>query len=119
MGRKTLRWPLRLTARGGAATTSRTLEAQIGISLLPGRSANPFEVRDGLVPPDHVWSGPGAEAAAAAHVRDRFRQLERQRRARLEGDPVVRLDNDGLLGVEAMWEDLESGETDETQVATS
>lgn len=114
-----VRYPLGFNARGGLGTTDDNLQTIIVLSLLPGLSNNPYNDRDDIGEKDHTWEPNSAEAGGliAARIERRFRELERQGRARLtrvyrrapiSGDP-------GVLQMVIDWQNLETG-TSETTV---
>lgn len=113
-----IRYPLAFNARGGLATTDDNLQTIIVLSLLPGLSANPYNDRDNVGGKDHTWEPNSAEAGGliAARVDRRFRELERQGRARLTRvywrDPIG---DPGVLQMVIDWVNLETG-TSETTV---
>jgi hypothetical protein len=114
--------PLKTNARGGCATTDRPLLVVVPVSLLPGRTTNPYNWRDDVGAPDYVWDSAGAdsEIRIKSYVRTRFRKLELQGRARLVS--VSRTGSqaapDGKVRFPVDWKDLETGDTHSSEVTT-
>lgn len=118
-----VQFPLRITARGGLATSQDNLLTVLGLSLLPGQSGNPYNDRDGVGQDELTWEATSAESEAVlrARIRRRFDILERLGRARL--DRIERrLDydavDDGVFDLRIHWFNLETG-TSETTVLPS
>ncbi len=103
-------YPLRITARGGLATTNDNLTTILPLSLTPGRSGNPYNARDAVGLESIVWesSSPESEAFIVSRVEARFARLERiSRREPIGGD-------DGVFQFAIEWANLETGASDET-----
>lgn len=110
---QTIRWPIERTPTGGAALTETPAEATaqcVALSMVPGQSANPWEVRDGIGAPGSAYEvqSPALSAEERAFASGRFGELSRQRRAALNGEPEVAVDG-GFRRIVVNYTDLETG----------
>jgi len=118
MAKVSITWPPALTPRGGVeAREGGTLEQAIVLSLLPGKSANPFERQEGIGYEGVEYEIAGDVATRLrAHVEERFAVLERQGRARLVAGPTLTEIGEGRVKVAIRWYDLETRVTRESEV---
>lgn len=109
------RQPIRLDPRGAAPMLPAdrpdlSLRQVIAISLIPGDCANPYHRRDGRPGRGGVYRTAGGQASYLAFIEERFRELERQGRARLLGRPQITGPGpSGVLGIALSYQDLETG----------
>ena len=108
---KTMAWPPEIAANGGVHVLDNVVEitAQlVGLSCLPGRSANAWDEEEGAGYEGGGYDVAGAvdNAALAGHVRARFRALERSGIARLVSGPQIVTDGNGVRTVEIEYFDL-------------
>jgi hypothetical protein len=118
----TVKWPFVRTASGGVARTQTPEEAtaqDIVISLSPGKSAHPFQLRDriGMPGTDYDVAGTSLSGDTADFVQERFRSLQRASRARLDGQPVVVSIENGVRKVMVNYVDLEVQTTRSAEVS--
>jgi len=113
---KTIAYPVRINPRGGTATEGRNVGSLIALAVMPTGRNSPWDERDQLVVPDHVWEGDGprVEAAVNASVRGEFVAFERDGRASLRSVERLRGTGDGKVQFTIDWLDLETGATDST-----
>lgn len=120
---QSVRWPMQRTASGGAAKTATPGEATkqiITISVIPGKSQNPWALRAGLGAPGDTYdiSGIVLSGASRDFLTRRFLALERTERARLEGEPVVRpTDGNGKRDIFINYFDLEMNRVESAEVS--
>lgn len=129
MAKRTIPWPpvpsggrVALTPDPATAETTEELDAAlrqiIRLSVLDGRSSNPWLQRLKLGVDDPTWTA--ATEAAAAQLRARittaFDRLTRQRRARLVSVAVTR-PAAGRLDVAIIYQSLETGERRQLEVS--
>ena len=110
---QTIKWPIERTVTGGCARTETPAEATgqcIALSMIPGRSASPWENKDGIGMPGGVYevSSGSLTPAERDFVESRFDDLSGQRRARLNGEPSVSPDG-GTRRIALDYTDLETG----------
>jgi len=112
---KSIAWPYRPNGRGGFATEDN-LDAIITFGLVPGRSGNPYNKRDGLETPDFQWEPrtPEAEAQKISLAKTLFRSLEAQGRARLIEVYRQRTPNEATSETVIRWVNLTTGATRDT-----
>ena len=106
---KTILWPPAFNGHGGIATTSdpEVATAQlVALSLVPGRSANPWDVVDGAGADDETYDVAGDDDSMRAFVKRRMERLERGGYARLLGPIAVIDGGDGERIVEFAYVDL-------------
>lgn len=108
----TVRWPLERTPTGGVKLTETPQEATaqaVALSMVPGQSANPWEVLDGIGGPGGVYKVQSGALSAQerAFVAARFGGLSLQRRAVLAGEPTVTVDG-GTRRIKVNYTDLET-----------
>lgn len=114
---RSFKQPIRILGRGGMTLLPETsphvsLRQVILISLIPGDTANPHHRAANRTAPGAVYQH-GGQAAYLAFVQERFEELERQGRARLNEPPTVQgPDDSGIRHVFINYTDLESGEVD-------
>lgn len=113
---RTLSYPLRINPRGGAKTELRNIVTLITLGVLPTGDNSPWDERDGLTVPNHVWEsdGPELDAAVQAHVEAEFVVLAREGRARLESVTRAAPQSTAEARFVIEWIDLETGASDST-----
>lgn len=112
---RSFRQPIRLDPGGAAPLLAEdrpdlSLRQVIAISLIPGDCANPFHRREGRPGRGGVYRTAAGQASYIGYIEDRFRELERQGRARLLGRPAVTgPDGSGVLSIRLTYQDMETG----------
>lgn len=101
------------------AASDVALRQLVAIAVQDGRSGNPFQGPLGV--PDPTWRSTGNRDAAAlrAQIQERFRALERARRARLVSVSVSVSAQTGYAGqkVGIVYENLETGGREQMEVS--
>tara|TARA_Y100001963_G_scaffold112427_1_gene155630 strand:- start:109 stop:477 length:369 start_codon:yes stop_codon:yes gene_type:complete len=117
---KGVKWPLQVTGRGGLTQTSDNIESLLALALLPRRSSNPFNRRDGIGSPDWTWRAvtPTSLAQVKRRVAQVFDRFHVAGRAKLVSVNVEPQNVDGELQVSVAWVDLGSGLSQSTVVST-
>lgn len=111
---RTVATPLHLDGRGRLAQTDRIAVQRVIAALLPSRTSNPFDGRDGLWVSDPTWSPANGDTTQRliAEARRQFDRLDRAGIAALVSATPVRSE-DGTITVRLIWEDKHTGETDQ------
>lgn len=122
-GTRGLRWPLRLTERGGFALTSpeaggmESLRQVIATAHLPRRSLDPYLEVEQVGGPDLAFAPLEGrlQAEQREHIGRFYRRMEAIGRARLmDGPTIVEADADtGRLVVSERVRNLESGDEED------
>jgi len=108
---KTMKWPPEFTGTGGMRLFDDIVDitAQlVGISCIPGRSANAWDEEEGAgyTGGGYEVAGTVDDAALTGSVRDRFRFLERAGVARLLSNPTIQTDGAGVRTISFEYFDL-------------
>lgn len=117
----TAKWPFVRTASGGVARTQtpeETTAQDIVLSLSPGKSAHPFQLRDriGMPGSDYDVAGTSLSGDTLDFLQERFRSLQRASRARLNEQPVVLSVENGTRKVVINYINLETQTTASLEV---
>lgn len=123
--RRSILWPPKIIGgrcvltpdpRDPASDPNVAVSQIIALSLLPGSSTHPWNRQQGLGVTDPTFAPLSAASRQGRRgdIRERFAQLERERRARLVN--VVESEGDSTLIVSVTYENLETGERVDLEV---